>query len=135
ELRLQGPRTAHGVQRVAPGRDRQPGTRPLRHTVALPCTQRRDVRVLQRLLGEVEVARDAHRRGEHVGPLAPVRVGDGSLDGRQSSTSKPISGRTSTPPSTIGVSFARATAWSRSRASITNTPPMTSFVSMNGPSV
>ena len=41
-----------------------------------PRGQRLGVGVLDALLGEVEVAGDAHRRGEHEGPLATVRVGD-----------------------------------------------------------
>ena len=49
---------------------------PVGDAVARPGPQRALVGVLHRLLGEVEVARDAHRRGEHGGPLAAVRVGD-----------------------------------------------------------
>ena len=41
------------------------------------CFERLDVRVLHRLLRDVEIPRDAHRRGEHVGPLVTVRVFDG----------------------------------------------------------
>jgi hypothetical protein len=95
---------------------RQPGAGPVGHPVARPAPQGLDVGVLHGLLGGVEVARDAHRRGDHVGPLAPVRVGEGVLDGAQlaSTISNPISGLTSTPPSTIGVSLASPSAWSRS---------------------
>ena len=89
------------------------------HAVARPGRQGGHVGVLHAVLGGVEVARHAHRRGEHVGPLATVRLGHRLLDRVQSTTSKPSSGRTSTPPSTIGVSFASASAWSRSRASST----------------
>jgi len=48
-----------------------------------------------------------------------VRVGDRAFDCGQlgSTTWKSNSGRTSTPPATIGVSLASASAWSRSRAS------------------
>ena len=49
-------------------------------TPALPGSERPGVRVLHALLGEVEVARDAHRRGEDEAPLAPVRVSDGGGD-------------------------------------------------------
>ena len=47
-----------------------------------PRRQRPGVGVLHALLGEVEVARDAHRRGEHEAPLATVRVGDRGRDRR-----------------------------------------------------
>ena len=52
---------------------------PVRHTRARPGRERLGVRVLDALLGEVEVAGDAHRRGEHEAPLARCaahRVGD-----------------------------------------------------------
>jgi hypothetical protein len=35
---------------------------------------------LNALLGEVDIAGDARRRGEHIGPLATVRVGHGNGD-------------------------------------------------------
>ena len=46
-----------------------------------PGRQGPGVRVLHALLGQVEVARDAHRRGEDEAPLATVRVGDRGRDG------------------------------------------------------
>ena len=87
---------------------------------ALPAAQRARVGVLHALLGEIEVARDAHRRGEHEGPLATVRVGDrgataGAVAIAQSNT---MIGRTSTPPATTGICLAIAIASSRSAASI-----------------
>ena len=110
------------------------------HAIARPGPQRGDVRVLHALLGQVEVARDARRRGEHERPLATVRVGDrratcGGAAASVPSGENPMSGRTSTPPSMIGVMPARASAWSRSRASSTKTPASASLLSMNGPSV
>jgi hypothetical protein len=101
QLGLEGLPAAHDVERLAPRDRRQPRPRPVRDTVARPRPQRLHVRVLHRLLGRVQVARHAHRRGEHEGPLAAVRVGDRVLDGAQlsSTTWKSISGRTSTPPS------------------------------------
>ena len=116
-------RPSSARRRAGPGRRRAPTRRARRRTRPA------------RLLGGVEVARDAHRRGEHEGPLAPVRVGDRLLDRAQSTTWKPSSGRTSTPPSTIGVILASSSAWSRSRASMTKIPASSSLVSMNGPSV
>ena len=106
QLRLERAPRAQRVEREAARDRRQPRARAARARRRAPRSRSAcDVRVLHRLLGGVEVARDAHRRGEHEGPLAPVRVGDGLLDGAQlaSTTSKPSSGRTSTPPSTIGV--------------------------------
>ncbi len=75
---------------------------------------------------DVEVPGDAHRRGEHEGPLAPVRVrqylGD-RTDRRGQAVSGPLAaggsktGRISTPPNGAGVSLPISRAWSRSRAS------------------
>ena len=53
----------------------QPGAGLRRDAALRPGREGRGVRVLDALLGEVEVAGDAHRRGEHEGPLATVRVG------------------------------------------------------------
>ena len=80
QLRLQRAPRRSSVERVrratvvsqAPGRAGTPSRAQARSA--------RDVGVLHGLLGGVEVARDAHRRGEHEGPLAPVRVGDRLLD-------------------------------------------------------
>jgi len=41
-----------------------------------PGSHGRGVCLLYAFLGEVQVPRDAHRGGEHPGPLAAVRVGD-----------------------------------------------------------
>jgi hypothetical protein len=71
------------VERGAPGDGGEPGAGAVGHPVALPGAQGLDVGVLHHLLGRFEVAGDAHRRGEHVGPLAAVRIGDGLLDGGQ----------------------------------------------------
>ena len=106
-----------GAVAARPSSARRPGwpARPLR-----PRRQRAGVRVLHALLGQVEVARDAHRRGEHEGPLATVRVGDGAADrrppdGRRSAQSKTMIGRTSTPPSTPGTSLGDARSPRRGR--------------------
>ena len=69
---------------------------------------------LDALLCQVQVVRDAHRRGEDEAPLATVRRVHVVLD--QSNT---ITGRTSRPPPGEGMSFAMAIASSRSAASMT----------------
>src|SRR5258705_7111244 len=114
-----------------PGRGGQPGARPGRYALARPGVERVGIRVLGAFLGQVEVAGDADRRGEHPGPLATVRVGDRLLDGGHSASS----GRTSTAPSMIGSSLPMAIAASRSVVSTTKKPAITSLLSMNGPSV
>src|ERR1019366_5427868 len=47
-----------------------------------PSGQGPSVSVLDAFFGYVDVAGDAHRGGEHEGPLAAVRLGDGGFDGR-----------------------------------------------------
>ena len=101
---------ASAFSAVAARGGREPRAGAVRDAVARPGRQGRDVGVLHAVLGGVEVARHPHRRGEHVGPFATVRLGHRLLDRVQPMTSKPASGRTSTPPSTIGVSFASASA-------------------------
>ena len=84
--------------------------------------ERAGIGVLDALLGQVDVPGDAHRRGEHEGPLATVRVGDGGLDRgvhrAPAAQSSGRIGRTSTPPNGAGISLARAMASSRSAASM-----------------
>lgn len=63
-------------------RRRQPRTRALGDTMLEPVGQRSSERLLGALLGAVQVAGDAHRRGEHEGPLATVRISDGGRDAR-----------------------------------------------------
>jgi hypothetical protein len=78
QRQLDAQRTVPAVRVEGPAARRggQPCARVSGHAVAYPGVQRRHVRVLDALLGEVDVARDARRRGEHEGPLATVRVGD-----------------------------------------------------------
>jgi hypothetical protein len=122
------------VQCLASGRGGEPGSWPRGNTVTLPGVQRRYVRLLDALLGQVEVPGNAHRRGEHEGPLVAMRVRHGAFDG--GGPAHPKSGLTSTPPRRVaGESWAISSAWSRSRASITVNPPRTSLDSTNGPSV
>ena len=79
-LRPQGPVAALRVERPPPRRRGQPGPRIARHALPGPGVERGDVRILNALLGHVDVAGDARRRGEHEGPLATVRVRDGRAD-------------------------------------------------------
>lgn len=82
QLRPEGLGAAQRVEGVVPGGGRQPGTGPVRYPAARPVDEGGGIRVLDALLGQVEVARDAYRRGEHGGPLATVRVLDGAADRR-----------------------------------------------------
>ena len=80
--------------------------------------------VLHALFGDVEVARDAHRGGQHERPLVTVGVRDGRryrsslIVGAEAQFITRI-GRTSRPPKGIGMSLAMAIAVSRSSASMT----------------
>ena len=68
---------AQAVDRLeAPGRD-EPGARIGRHAVARPLLERRAKRVVQRFLGEVEVAEQAHQRREDAARLGAVNGFDG----------------------------------------------------------
>jgi hypothetical protein len=78
--RLLAPQRVHSP---ALGRGGEPGGRVLWDAVAGPGDQRLGVRLLHALLAQVEIARDAHRRGQHQGPLATVRVGDRFFDQRR----------------------------------------------------
>ncbi len=110
------------VEGTAAGHRRQPCARFGRDTPGRPGRQRTGVRVLDALLRQVDVAGDAHRRGEHERPLTTVRLGYrgldrgilGSVDRVQS---KVLIGRTSTPPAGMGICLAKDSASSRSAAS------------------
>ena len=88
-----------------------------------PVGQRPGIGVLDAFLGEVEVTRDAHRRGEDEAPLATVRVGHGRGNRRGagagivSAQLKTMIGRTSRPPPRAGICLASSIASSRSAAS------------------
>ena len=75
------PPVPEDVQGAALGCRRQPGPRPRGNAVGAPVGERGGEGILDALLGDVQVAGDAHRRGEHEGPLATVRVGDRGRDG------------------------------------------------------
>jgi len=70
--------------------------------------------VLDALFGLVDVGGDAHRRGEHEGPLTTVRVvhrgADRRIDGHGLAQSRVLMGRTSTPPKGAGTALAMARA-------------------------
>src|SRR4029453_14837548 len=94
-----------GVERLALRGGGEPGAGLAGHAVAGPGVQRGDVRLLDALLRDVEVAGDARRRGESEGPLATVRVHHGPFGRGRAvvasahSAGGSNSGRTSAPPS------------------------------------
>ena len=72
ERRVEPGAPAHAVDRLeAPGRD-EPRARIRGHAVARPALDGRGERVVQRLLGEVEVAEQADQRGEDAARLGAV---------------------------------------------------------------
>ncbi len=115
-------RDACDIDGAAAGHRRQPRARIGGDALRRPSGQRAGIRVLDTLLREVDVAGDAHRRGEHERPLATVRIGDrgldrgtlGSVDRVQSNV---LIGRTSTPPAGMGICLAKDSASSKSAAS------------------
>ena len=134
ELAPEGDLATQPVQRPVPRRRGQPRAGPFRDAVPGPGLQRADVRLLRALLRDVQIARDAHRGGQHEGPLGSVgplqrgsdRVrlhgGRGRIVAGSDQNGFVVAsttGRTSTPPPGAGHSSAISTAWSRSRASTT----------------
>ena len=102
------------VDRLPPRRDREPGARVARDAVARPGCDRRGERILDRVLGELEVAGVADRGREHRGALLAPRVLD-----RGRRVAHPQTGRTSTAPySALGIRAPMSIAPSRSSASI-----------------
>src|SRR5207302_9110459 len=104
-----------------------------RHPGRGPPLHGRGERVLDRLLGDVDVAEDADQDGHR----APVLLAEDTLDLRRRRLGgQPWNGRTS-----IGSVVARAallahaSAASRSGASMIRSPPTCSLPSANGPSV
>ncbi len=108
-----------------------------RYAVPGPPLDRRDPGVGRRLLGEVEVTEAACERGDDPRPLLAVGAGDRLVDrgyrhpSSISCTDSSVwKGRTSTlPRQALDPSAARASASSRSRASITQKPPRCSLAS------
>jgi hypothetical protein len=74
------------VDRPAAGRERDPGRRVRRHAVARPALERDDERVLDRLLGAVEVPERAGQGGDGLGRLAPEQAVEGGSGERQPPT-------------------------------------------------
>ena len=122
----QGGLPAYRIEGAAACRRGEPRPGTGRDAAPCPGGQRLRVRLLNALLGQVDVARDAHRRGEHEGPLATVRIGDSGTDllagpaagGHPRPQEKVMIGRTSTPPYGAGTCLAIEIASSRSAASI-----------------
>src|SRR5690348_3094033 len=114
---------------VASGGD-DPSCGRRRHSIVRPPRERGDERVLDRFLGETDVAEKAHEDRNRTTMLAP----EDRFDRRGQCCS--WNGRTS-----IGVPMARASlrpqasAASRSGALSRVMPPICSLLSMNGPSV
>ena len=116
--------TAPEVNGTAPRDGRQPRPGVGRYAVVYPRRQGAREGVLHALFGDVEVACDAHRGGQHERPLVTVGVRDGrryrsSLIVRAEAQFITRIGRTSRPPKGIGMSLAMAIAVSRSSASMT----------------
>ena len=110
------------VDGAASGDGGQPGTGFRGDPPGGPGGQRPGVGILDAFLGQIDVACDPHRGGEHEGPLPPVRVSHRRLDRRVHETMGVVQlnvliGRTSTPPAGMGTCFAKARASSRSAAS------------------
>ena len=121
---------------VARGRG-EPAAGVGRHAGLLPLLQRGHERLARRLLCDVDVTEAADERGDQ----AAVLLAEDPLDGRRSALhrsvvvrrraqARPSNGRTSTlPRHALDPSAASLSATSRSGASMTQKPPMTSLVS------
>ena len=113
ELRREHLLAPEPVDRAPPRHRHQPRARIARRAVARPALGGERERVLDGLLGELEVAEQADQRGQDAPPL----VAEGALDQRRN----PRTGRISTQPPmrAAGTWEASAIAASRSEASIT----------------
>ena len=60
---------ANAVECLALRSRSEPGGRVARHTFARPMLQRRNQRILQRVLGQLEIAVTADERGQHAAAL------------------------------------------------------------------
>ena len=65
-------RASRRVDRLEPADRHEPGARVGRNSALRPLLQRRGERVVQRLLGAIEVAEEADERGEHAAGLGAV---------------------------------------------------------------
>jgi hypothetical protein len=110
---------AQPVAGAAAGDGEQPARRVRRRAARLPLPQRRDVRVLQRLLGQVEAAQLAREQGEQPRPVGAERSLDRGRGGRARVQPWPWGstiGRISVVA--LGSDRTSSSTWSRSRASI-----------------
>ena len=91
----EGALAAQAIDRLAPRRGGDPGARVGRHAVARPRGQRDGEGVLERVLGQLEVAAEmADQRGEDASGL----LAEGPLDRAAHIPGTCITGRTSTWP-------------------------------------
>jgi hypothetical protein len=79
ELLLVAALAAKTVDRAVARRAHDPGAGVVREAVARPALERRHKRLLDRVLGEVEVAEDADQGGDRTSRLAPERALDFSV--------------------------------------------------------
>ena len=116
---------------VLRGRD-DPGRGVARVALSRPALERRRERVLDGVLGELEVAERAGEDPDSVSPLLPEDLLDACLQTSSLGHDRPDLDR----PVIRGRDLARdRIASSRSGSSTTKSPPMISFVSGKGPSV
>ena len=72
---------AQAVDGLVAGGAHQPADRLIGHAVHRPALQRGDDRLLERILGELEVApRTAHQERQHLGASLPHQLGQERLD-------------------------------------------------------
>src|SRR2546425_7559631 len=125
------------VQGVISGRLIQPTRRIVRYTVIRPVPERLQQSFLDDVFDKIQVveAENSRQRRDEMAVLMPEQVIDELPDIRRHTQCGFIS-RTSTRPLYFrcGQSFAVAIAASRPGSSIRKYPPITSFVSVNGPS-
>jgi hypothetical protein len=73
-LRLKGPGAAQAVDRLVAGDAGDPGTGVARNPVTRPALERDDERLLDGVLGDVEVAEYANQRGDRPPRLVPEQA-------------------------------------------------------------
>ena len=126
------------VDRAVAGRRDDPPGRVRRHAALRPALERDGEGVLDRLLGEVDVAEEADQGGDGAPALLrgrPVRPPPHSVPAAQDAGSS-WKGRTSTGAlAGDGALAAQLSAASRSATLMIQKPPSCSLVSANGPSV